>query len=110
MKSEEDANRYARVLAGLVWRSLALLSQPAAAAEMAFPRTRRPKLAGAGIRAGPGIRSRSCPTRWSGLRAAGRQPRQPPLARPTRPLAATRDGRRVFVRACEVGDPERGGV
>jgi hypothetical protein len=111
LESEEQANRYARVLTGLVWRSLALLSQPAAAAEMAFPRTRRPKLARSGV---AGWTWHLVDITSSRIRAAAQQhggthasPRWHIRRGHWRTLV---DGRRVFVRACEVGDADKGGV
>lgn len=111
LESEDDANRYARVLSGLVWRSLALLSQPAAAAEMAFPRTRRPKLARSGVSGWTWHLVDITPSR---IRDAAQQrggthasPRWHIRRGHWRTLV---DGRRVFVRACEVGDSAKGGV
>ena len=111
LESEEDANRYAQVLSGIVWRSLALLSQPAAAAEMAFPRTRRPKLARAGVSGWTWHLVDISPSR---IRAAAQQrggthasPRWHIRRGHWRTLV---DGRCVFVRACEVGDAAKGGV
>lgn len=111
VKSEEDANRYARVLSGLVWRSLALLSQPVATAEMAFPRTRRPKLARAGVSGWTWHLVNIEPAR---VRAAAQQ-RGGTHASPRWHIRRGHwrtldDGRRIFVRACEVGDATKGGV
>jgi hypothetical protein len=111
LETEEEANLYAGVLACIVWRALGLLSQPAATAEMAFPRTRRPKLARAGVSGWTWHLVDITPSR---VRAASQQrggthasPRWHIRRGHWRTLA---DGRRIFVQACEVGDPEKGGV
>jgi hypothetical protein len=111
VQSEEDANRFAHVLTGLIWRSLAILSQPSAVADMAFPRTRRPKLARAGISGWTWHLVDIDPSR---MRAAA-QKRGGTHASPRWHIRRGHwrtlgDGRQVFVRSCEVGDPARGGV
>jgi hypothetical protein len=111
LQSEKDANCFAQVLTGIVWRSLAILSQPSAVADMAFPRTRRPKLARVGV---SGWTWRLVDIDLSQVRAAAEKqggthasPRWHIRRGHWRILP---DGRRTFVRPCEVGDPARGGV
>jgi hypothetical protein len=111
LELETDRNCFALVLTGIVWRSLAILSQPSAVAEMAFPRTRRPKLARAGISGWTWHLVDIDPSR---MRAAA-QKRGGTHASPRWHIRRGHwrtlgDGRRVFVRSCEVGDPARGGV
>ena len=111
LELEKDANCFALALTGIVWRALAILSQPSAVAEMAFPRTRRPKLARAGI---SGWTWHLVDIDTSRMRAAG-QKRGGTHASPRWHIRRGHwrtlgDGRRVFVRSCEVGDPARGGV
>jgi hypothetical protein len=102
---------YPVVASGIVWRALAILSAEHAVERQSIPQTRRPKLARAGV------------TGWDwnlvSFDPAELKPKSPPLggthATPRwhirrghwRTLA---DGRRVFVRECEVGDRSRGGV
>lgn len=108
---EDGWRQYAEVVSALVWRGLGILKHAGTTAERSVPRTRRPKLARAGVRGWTWrqveivperLVSRSAPQggthaspRWHIRRGHWRQ------------LA---DGRRVFVRACQVGDPGRGGV
>ena len=85
---------------GMVWRALAILAEAGTVTEQtvsqgASPEVRRRRHSAAG----PGIRWRSFPSGCvRHVRAAGRQPRQPPLAHPTRPLAPAR-GRAAGLRA-----------
>jgi hypothetical protein len=101
----------AEVVAGAVWRALAILAEAGTTIERAVSKVHRPKLAGAGIRGWTWHQVEIVPER---------------LVRTSEPQGGTHasprwhirrghwrqlgDGRRVFVRACEVGDPERGGV
>ena len=107
----EDGDTYAEILTGIVWRALALLSVRSPCTEMQFPSTRRPKLARAGV---SGWTWRMVAIDLARIHAVSR-PASGSNASPRwhirrghwRTLA---DGRRVFVRACEVGDATRGGV
>ena len=111
-KLDEDQVRiYGEVATGIVWRALSILSQVAEVK----PRIISPALRGKYVKAGvrgwtwhqiaidpERLRARSAPQggthaspRWHVRRGHWRQ------------LA---DGRRVFVRQCQVGDPARGGV
>jgi hypothetical protein len=106
-----DDHPYAHCLTGMVWRSLAILAEAGTTVERPVSKVHRPKLAGAGIRGWTWHQVEIVPER---------------LVRPSEPQGGTHasprwhvrrghwrqlaDGRRVFVRACEVGDPERGGV
>jgi hypothetical protein len=106
-----DQNSFGHCLTGLVWRALAILAEAGTTTEQSVSRVHRPKLASAGVRgwtwhqvqivrerlvraSGPLGGSHASP-RWHIRRGHWRQ------------LA---DGRQVFVRACEVGDADRGGV
>lgn len=107
----EEGTQYGSLLAGMVWRSLGLLSSQVSLAAKAVPVTRRPKLSKAGvtgwtyriadidlerIRATlPSRNGTHAPPRWHIRRGHWRQ---------------LQDGRRVFVRECEVSDQTRGGV
>lgn len=106
-----DDDPYVHCLTGMVWRSLAILAEAGTTVEKTVSKVHRPKLAGAGIRGWTWHQVEIVPER---------------LVRPSEPQGGTHasprwhvrrghwrqlsDGRRVFVRACEVGDPERGGV
>jgi hypothetical protein len=106
-----DGDTYAEILTGIVWRALALLSVRSPCIGMQFPSTRRPKLARAGV---SGWTWRMVDIDLARIHAASRQasgshasPRWHIRRGHWRTLT---DGRRVFVRACEVGDVTRGGV
>lgn len=107
----QHADFYAEMLTGIVWRALAVLSLRGPCAEMQFPTTRRPKLARAGVSGWTWrtveidlLRIRATKAETGGSHAS---PRWHIRRGHWRSLA---DGRRVFVRACEVGDATRGGV
>lgn len=111
LDNAEEANRHAMALVDLVWRALGLLSHAAQLRDVPFPRTRRPKLARAGV---SGWTWRMVDIDLVRVRAAARQaggshasPRWHIRRGHWRTLP---DGHRVFVRSCEVGDPARGGV
>ena len=110
LASEEDPNRYARVLTA----SRLALARPAVTAcrrrrKWHVPRTRRPKLARAGVRAGPGISSISTLRASALLRSnAGGTHASPRWHIRRGHWRTLGDGRRVFVRACEVGDTGQG--
>ena len=106
-----DDHPYAHCLTGMVWRSLAILADAGTTREQTISRVHRPKFASAGIRGWTWHQVDIVPER---------------LVRASEPLGGTHasprwhirrghwrqlaDGRRVFVQACEVGDPARGGV
>ena len=106
-----DDDPYVHCLTGMVWRSLAILAEAGTITEQTVSKVHRPKLAGAGIRGWTWHQVEIVPERLvrtsepqGGTHAS---PRWHVRRGHWRQLA---DGRRVFVRACEVGDPERGGV
>jgi hypothetical protein len=108
---QKTCDEYARVLTGLVWRALALLSCAAEVREAQFPRTRRPKLARTGV---SGWTYRIVDIDPQRIKAAIRQttgthasPRWHIRRGHWRTLPG---GGKTFVRECEVGDPARGGV
>ncbi|MGF1660558.1 MAG: hypothetical protein ACFCUS_14135 [Rubrimonas sp.] len=108
---EEDWPQYAEVSSAMVWRALAILKHAGTVTEQTVSRVHRPKLARAGLRGWT----------WSQVSIA-----QERLVRVTAPRGGSHasprwhirrghwrqlaDGRRVFVRECEVGDATRGGV
>lgn len=108
---EDDRQLYPIVASGIICRALAILAGEHAVQNQAVPQMRRRKLARAGV------------TGWDwhlvNFDPQELKPKSPPLggthATPRwhirrghwRTLA---DGRRVFVRECEVGDKSRGGV
>lgn len=111
MEAGEEADRYRLVLTGMVWRSVGLLSLGHPLREHSIPVTRRPKLAHAGV---VGWTYRVAEIDFSHV--------QTEVARRGGTHASPRwhirrghwrslsDGRRVFVRECQVGDIARGGV
>jgi len=109
--TEEEFGQYADAATGLTWRALAILATAAEVAERQIKPVFRSRFSREGVRgwtwhlvtidpervrraAEPSGGSHASP-RWHIRRGHWRQ------------LA---DGRRVFVRSCEVGDPSRGGV
>lgn len=102
---------YFQCLTGMVWRSLAILAEAGTTVEKTVSKVHRPKLAGAGIRGWTWHQVEIVPERL--VRSSEPQggshasPRWHVRRGHWRRLG---DGRRVFVRACEVGNPERGGV
>lgn len=107
----EDRDSYAEAAAGIVWRALAILSQASTVTEQVVSRVHRPKLARAGVRGWTWHQVEIVPERLH-RRAAPQggthaSPRWHIRRGHWRQLA---DGRRVFVRECEVGDSTRGGV
>lgn len=111
IESRETGDKHGSVLTGLVWRALGLLSKAAVVREDRVARVRRTRLAG------PGVSS------WIYRIVDIDQQR---LKAVTKPAGGTHaspcwhvrrghwrtlaNGRRTFVRACEVGDPVKGGV
>jgi hypothetical protein len=107
----DDDHPYAHCLTGMVWRSLAILVEAGTTSEQTISRVHRPKFASAGIRG------------WTWHQVAILPER---LVRSSEPLGGTHasprwhirrghwrrlaDGRRVFVQACEFGDPAQGGI
>ena len=106
-----DQNSFGQCLTGMVWRALAVLAEAGTLTEQSVSRVHRPKLASAGIRGWTWHQVEIVPERL--VRAPKPQggshasPRWHIRRGHWRQLA---DGRRVFVRACEVGDAERGRV
>lgn len=108
---EESRQLYPIVGSGIICRALAILAGEHAVQNQAVPQTRRRKLARAGI------------SDWSwnlvSFDPAELKPKSPPLggthATPRWHIRRGHwrnlpNGRRVFVRECEVGDMSRGGV
>ena len=94
-----DEDPYVQCLTGMVWRALAILAEAGTTIEKTVSKLHRPKLAGAGIRGWTWHQVEIVPERLvRTYEPAGRHPRQPALACPTRPLAAAR-GRAAGVRA-----------
>jgi hypothetical protein len=108
---QEEYLQYGTVLTGLVWRALALLAQGATVRRESVPVTRRPKLARAGV---AGWHYRVVEIDPARVRAAvpahGGTHASPCWHIRRGHYRTLADGRRTFVRACEVGDPARGGV
>ncbi|KGJ18546.1 hypothetical protein [Paracoccus sanguinis] len=111
LEDVEMAEQCGQAAAAIVWRGLAILSQAADFRERQVPSTRRKPFARAGVQGWVWRQVAIDPAR---LRAAT-PPQGGSHASPRwhirrghwRQLA---DGRRVFVRQCEVGDPTRGGI
>jgi hypothetical protein len=111
LEDVEMAEQCGQAAAAIVWRGLAILSQAADVRERRVPSTRRKPFARAGVQGWVWRQVAIDPAR---LRAAT-PPQGGSHASPRwhirrghwRQLA---DGRRVFVRQCEVGDPTRGGI
>ena len=111
LASDSEAGLYFQAMTGIVWRSLGLLAAGTAVRDHEVSRLRRPKLARSGVSgwsyhvvdiephalaAALGRMSGThAPPRWHIRRGHWRQ---------------LSDGRRVFVRECEVGDAARGGI
>lgn len=107
----EDRDNYTEAAGAIVWRALAILSEAGTVSEQSVSRIHRPKLARAGVRGWSWHQVEIVPERLvrrttpqGGSHAS---PRWHIRRGHWRQLA---DGRRVFVRECEVGDPARGGV
>jgi hypothetical protein len=101
----------AEAVAGAAWRALAIIAEAGTTIERAVSKVHRPKLAGTGMTGWTWRQVQIVPERLvrisepeGGTHAS---PRWHVRRGHWRQLA---DGRRVFVRACEVGDPARGGV
>lgn len=111
MNSQGDLETFARVLTGIVWRALGLLSIGPVVTDQPFPRTRRPKLAKIGV-AGwnwklVDIDLDRIPKEARECGGTHASPRWHIRRGHWRTLL---DGRRVFVQPCEVGDRARGGI
>jgi hypothetical protein len=107
----DETDVYVQCLTGMVWRAVAVLAEAGSVTEQTVSKIHRPKLAGAGVRGWTWHQVEIVPERLVRSTAAQdgthASPRWHVRRGHWRQLA---DGRRVFVRACEVGDPERGGV
>jgi hypothetical protein len=110
-RAAPEENSFDLCLTATVWRALAILAEAGTVTERTVSQLHRPKLAGAGIRGWTWHQVEIVPERLVRSTAAQggthASPRWHVRRGHWRQLA---DGRRVFVRACEVGDPERGGV
>jgi hypothetical protein len=111
LPTQGDAIAHGDLLISMVLRALAILAQQPKISNEQVPRTRRPKLARAGVTgwtwhivAIDTERMRTAARHLGGTHAS---PRWHIRRGHWRTLA---DGRRTFVRSCEVGDPTRGGV
>lgn len=108
---DADFSVYATVICAAVWRGVALLSQAAKTQSETIPVTRRPKLARSGVK---GWSYHIVDVDHERLRAAlspqGGTHRSPRWHLRRGHIRCLRDGREIFVRACEVGDRARGGV
>ena len=106
-----DEHAHFECLTGMVWRALAILAQAGTTIEQTVSKVHRPKLARAGIRGWSWHQIEIAPERL--LRRS--EPQGGTHASPRWHLRRGHwrqlgKGRRVFVRGCEVGDPERGGI
>lgn len=108
---EIDRDVYAQAATGIVWRALGILSATHEAASREVPRPRRRKLERAGVTGWTWTMVSVDPSRIqpkpSSLGGTHASPRWHIRRGHWRNLA---DGRRVFVRECQVGDIARGGV
>ncbi|SDB57699.1 hypothetical protein [Bauldia litoralis] len=105
------AGRYAENLTATVWRALAILAQGPNISDAHVPRTRRPKFARAGVVGWSWHIVDIDPARMNAAAtAAGGNHASPRWHIRRGHWRTLRDGRRLFVRSCEVGDPGRGGV
>jgi hypothetical protein len=109
--AEDNRAGYAQAATGIVWRALGILASNPETSAREVPRTRRPKLERAGVSGwtwtmvsvdpeqvkpkSPSLGGTHASPRWHIRRGHWRN---------------LPDGRRVFVRECEVGDMARGGV
>jgi hypothetical protein len=106
-----DKDPYAECLTGMVWRSLAILAAAGTTTERSVSRVHRPKFASAGIRGWTWHQVEIVPERM--VRTS--EPQGGTHASPRWHIRRGHwrqlgDERRVFVRACEVGDAAHGGV
>lgn len=108
---EDDWDNFARAATGIVWRALGILASNPETTTREVPRMRRRKLERAGVTGwnwamvsvDPGQVKPKSPS----LGGTHASPRWHIRRGHWRSLA---DGRRVFVRECQVGDMSRGGV
>jgi len=109
--SETQINIYGEVATGIVWRALSILSQAAEVRPRTINPAQRRKYAKAGVRGWTWHQITIDPERVRAVSASPggthASPRWHLRRGHWRQLA---DGRRVFVRQCQVGDPARGGV
>ena len=111
LRNDPNIPKYAENLTAIVWRGLAILSQAPTISDEKVPVTRRPKLARAGV---TGFTWHLVDINPERIRAAAQSaggshasPRWHIRRGHWRTLG---NGRRVFVRACEVGEPSKGAV
>ena len=106
-----EGDSFVQTLTSLVWRALAIVAEAGTVTEQTVSRVHRPRFASAGIRGWTWHQVEIVPERL--VRVS--QPQGGSHASPRWHLRRGHwrqlgDGRRVFVRGCEVGDPERGGI
>ncbi len=106
-----DRGDFSAALTGTIWRAAALLAQGSSTENRAFPVTRRPKLQKHGISGWTYRVINIDPARVRAAIAASGGTHASPRWHIRRGHWRTLgDGRRVFVRECEVGDSNRGCV
>lgn len=109
--AEDDRAGYAQAATGIVWRALGILASDPETSACEVPRTRRRKLERAGVSGWDwtmvSIDREQIKLKSPGLGGTHASPRWHIRRGHWRNLA---DGRRVFVRECQVGDMTRGGV
>lgn len=102
---------YIEVASSMVWRALGVLAVPTLIAEQRLSRLRRAPFAKAGVRDWIYRVADIRPTSLNAALADGQGSHAPPRWHIRRGhWRQLADGRRVFVRECQVGDPSRGGV
>jgi len=109
--SEEEVQKYGEVATGIVWRALSILAHAGEARERKVMPALRGKYAKAGVRGWTWhqitIDLDRARARQQPLGGTHASPRWHVRRGHWRQLA---DGRRVFVRQCQIGDPALGGV
>ena len=109
--SESHGEQCGSILTGLVWRALALLSRGSNVTDNRVPQVRRPKLARSGVSGWIYRVVDIDPDRVKAAAAIAGGTHASPRWHIRRGHWRTLpNGRRTFVRECEVGDPDRGGV
>jgi hypothetical protein len=103
--------KYAEVLTALVWRGLAILSQAPTMSDEKVPLTRRPKLVRAGVTGFTWHLVDINPDRMrAAVQSTGGTHASPRWHIRRGHWRTLSNGRRVFVRVCEIGDPSKGAV